>query len=244
MKRLVLGVANALLGPVGAELVRRDALHRNDARAVLARFARKSMEIGTVVDIGASDGKWSIEHMSVFPESCFLAVEPLQERLSALRELARKHERFDYALCVAGAEDGGTATLTVTPDLDGTTVDGSTAGTRRDSTVRTIDALLAEKDLPGPYFLKFDTHGYELPILAGCKRALAHTAAVFMEAYNFELTPGSLRFHEMISHMEGLGFRVADIAEPIVRPRDEIFWQCDLLFLRSDAPQYKYPHYR
>jgi hypothetical protein len=134
--------------------------------------------------------------------------------------------------------------LNVTADLDGSTVDGRNPGMERICRVRTIGSLLAEKNLPGPYLLKFDTHGYEIPILAGCRGVLENTAAIIMETYNFQLTPDSLRFHEMCAHLEGLGFRPADIAEPMLRAHDRAFWQVVMLFLRADADMFQYEHYR
>lgn len=244
MKRKIIDVLNAGLALVDAELVRRNSRFRVDSSSVLRRFAESGLKVGTVIDIGASDGKWSVGNAKYFPGAKFLAVEPLEERREALERTKRARSDFDFALCVAGDTDGAEVTLNVAPDLDGTTVEGRGEGRTRRCPVRTIDSLVAERGLPGDYFLKFDTHGYELPILAGCAETLRGTAAIFMEVYNFELTSTSLKFHDMCKHLETLGFRVADIADPVMRPRDGIFWQCDLLFLRASSPQFSYPHYK
>jgi hypothetical protein len=101
-----------------------------------------------------------------------------------------------------------------------------------------------KKSYLSPYLLKFDTHGYELPILSGSIGAIKNTTAIIMETYNFKLTPASLRFHEMCAHLEDLGFRPADIADPMLRLHDEAFWQVDFLFLKADSDIFQYQHYR
>jgi hypothetical protein len=71
--------------------------------------------------------------------------------------------------------------------------------------------------------LKFDTHGYELPILKGARQTLNKTSLIIMEAYNFKISDHALRFHEMCAYMECLGFRCFDIADPMLRDYDKSF---------------------
>lgn len=211
---------------------------------LLNRFAQRDISVRTIIDIGASNGSWSRECQKFLPQVNYLAIEPLREREAELQALKGECPNFDYALCVAGEHDGTEVSLNVTADLDGSTVAGENPGTARVCPVRSIDALIAERQLPGPYLIKFDTHGFELPILAGCARTLSETSAVIMEVYNFQLTPTALRFAEMIQHMEQLGFRTADFADPLHRKCDQLFWQIDYLFLRTENPLFEYPHYR
>ncbi len=51
-----------------------------------------------------------------------------------------------------------------------------------------------------------------------------------VEAYNFTLRDGALRFHELCAHLDRLGFRSVDLADPMWRPADGILWQMDLVF--------------
>ena len=180
--------------------------------------------------------------MEVFPSAAFVAIEPLKEREAALRTLARKFSNFSFELCAAGETDGDTATLTIAQDLDGSTINGHGGETRR-VPVKSIDAIVAKHSLSGPFLLKFDTHGYELSILKGAQRTLKNTSIVIMEVYNFELSQNALRFHEMCAHMEDLGFRCYDMADPMLRARDRALWQMDLFFCRKNEKIFEYPHY-
>ena len=104
--------------------------------------------------------------------------------------------------------------------------------------VNTIDNLVLEKKLNGPYLIKLDTHGFEVPILEGAKNTLKITNILVIETYNFTITNQSLRFHEMIAYMEEKGFRCIDMSEPLFREKDNSFWQIDLFFIRSNRKEF------
>jgi FkbM family methyltransferase len=244
MKKKILKLLNRLLKPIHTRIIRIDPLQDLGMDAMLGRLCERDLGISTVIDIGASNAKWSLSCMKYFPSSNYLAIEPLDERRAELQCTAEKYRNFDYALCVAGAHDHKKVSLHVTSDLDGSTVCDGNSETSRICNTRTIDSLVSEKQLSGPFLLKFDTHGYELPILGGCSKTLQQTTAIIMESYNFRLTPSALRFHEMCTYLEELGFRTVDIAEPLLRQYDKSFWQCDFLFLRSDSEIFNYPDYR
>ena len=242
MKRTILKLANSFLKPFGAKIVRRGS-GAFDMSSAVQRIREHDIPIKSILDIGASNGKWSIHTMDVFPSASYLAIEPLHERKDALENLKKRYSNFDYVLCVAGDTDDQEVTLNVSDDLDGSTVDG-TGGELRKVPVRTVDAIISERKLGGPFLLKFDTHGYEIPILNGARDTLDRTNVIVMEVYNFEITDLAKRFHEMCLHMEKLGFRCYDIANPMLRLYDKAFWQMDIFFCRSNSRIFTYFHYR
>ena len=124
--------------------------------------------------------------------------------------------------------------LNVTNDLDGSTVDGNENGENREVISRTIDSLVSEFKLEGGYIVKFDTHGFELPILNGMIMTLEKTEVIIMECYNFKITKNAILFHEMCIKLEEFGFRCFDISNPVLRPSDNSFWQIDILFCKKD----------
>lgn len=201
---------------------------------LLARAAARRVSINTWIDVGASDGQWSLRAQRHFPHAKFLLFEPLTEHRSALTRLAR-NGGFHYEAAAAGAA-AGSVPFTIDPGLDGSAVaPPGTVGTRS-VPVETIDAAVKKYGLVGPFGIKLDTHGYELPVLAGAKDALANASLLVIEAYNFTLTPDSLRFHELCAWMEHRGFRCCDLADPMRRPRDGALWQIDLAFAPATSP--------
>ena len=201
---------------------------------VLAHAAARGCNLGTWIDVGASDGSWSLRAQRHFPAAKFLLFEPLAERQAALAALRQSHG-FDSVAAVAGAAAGSVA-FAVDPQLDGSGVAAPGAAAARTVPVETIDGALAARHLPGPYGLKLDTHGYEVPVLEGAARTLSQASLLIIEAYNFTLMPGCLRFHELCAWLEVRGFRCCDLADPMRRPGDGALWQMDLAFAPATSP--------
>ncbi len=241
MKKGLLKYTNMFLKKFGVKVVG-SASDTFRMASGLQRIAQHGIELESIIDIGASDGKWSIDAMQIFPEVQCLAIEPLKEREPALITLKDKTDNFEYELCVVGEHDDEKVALNVADDLDGSTVDGG-GGVQRLVQQKTIDNIVSRKKLSGPFLLKFDTHGYELPILAGAKKTLRKTNVIIMEVYNFRLTQTTLRYHEMCDHMESLGFRCFDIVDPMLRKYDKAFWQMDIFFCRKDNDLFNHNAY-
>lgn len=242
MKLAIAKVLNWFLMPFGVKIVR-NTHDQFLMSAGLERIVAHNIEVNHIIDIGASDGKWSTAALRVFSEARLQAIEPLAERETALKTLKQKQSRFDFELCVAGDTDVDQVILNVASDLDGSTV-GGRGGKERYVKQKTIDRIVSDKNLKGPFLLKFDTHGYEVPILDGAKETLLHTNVIIMEVYNFHITQSSLLFHEMCVHMEDLGFRCFDIVDPMLRKYDKAFWQMDIFFCRKDCQLFAHKEYK
>lgn len=230
-RRELLRQVNRVIAPTGAQLYRAGA----DMDYALDWLARRDHQIASVLDLGAAKGDWSRTALALFPKTRVVGVDPLEERVPDLERLRQENPRFDYVCAVAGANDGGTAQLAVTDDLDGSSVHGA-GGESRSVPVHSLDAIAQMKGLRGPYFLKFDTHGFEKPILDGAAQVLSETRFIVMEAYNFRHTPETMLFHEMIVFLGERGFRVSHIVDVLNRPSDGALWQIDLMFARADDP--------
>lgn len=213
------------------------------APEALARVRAHGFPVASVIDLGASDGRWSRKTMVHFPQARFLAVEPLEERAAALEALKAECPRFDYVIAAAGSGGASEVRLNVSADLDGSTVDGQ-GGQARTVRSATLDELVTERKLPGPHLIKFDTHGFEDEILRGAEETLSRTSVIIMEVYNFQISPHALRFPRMCARMEELGFRCYDMADPLLRPHDRCLWQMDFYFCRADAQPFSHSQYR
>lgn len=208
-------------------------------RALVARGHRPA----TVIDIGASNGAWSGALMAHLPTARYLLIEAQGVHEPALRTFCAAHPNASYVLAAAGDREG-TIHFDTSDPLGGLASETPFAAHDAVVPMTTVDAAVATAALPGPYLLKFDTHGFELPILRGAARTLAATEVVVMECYNFHIAPEALTFDEMCGHMRGLGFRCIDLVCPLHRPLDDAFWQADLVFVRGDRPEFTRRSYR
>lgn len=229
LRRLI----NWVLHPCGLHLARRaTAFEMED---VLAHAAARGVVIATWIDVGASDGQWSVRAHRHYPAAQFVLFEPLKERQFALSVL-QKSQGFIPVAAAAGSAPG-TIDFVIDPALDGSGVatPGSTQAIRS-VPVETIERVVTSGHLPGPYGIKLDTHGHEIPVLEGAGRVLLEANLVIIEAYNFQLSPSSVRFHELCAWMEARGFRCCDLADPMRRPGDGALWQMDLAFAPIHHP--------
>jgi FkbM family methyltransferase len=209
---------------------------------LLAGAAARGFRPGTVIDVGASDGVWSLGARRHFPDAAYLLFEPLAEHAAALATLQTRHGFIPVA--AAAGERRGQLDFRVAEDLDGSGVaPAGTTGARRVPTETVAEAVRA-RGLRGPFCLKLDTHGHELPVLLGASDLFPELGLLVIESYNFQLTPGSLRFFELCAWLEQRGFRCCDLADPLRRPRDGLLWQMDLAFAPAASPWFATDTYR
>jgi FkbM family methyltransferase len=184
--------------------------------------------------VGASDGRWSLLARKYFSEAFCLLIEAQEGHEKALANVKARMSRFDYIIAAAGDRRG--SIFFDAGDLFGGVASATPVGNHCISVpMVTVDEEVSNRGLSPPFLLKLDTHGFELPILEGAKNTLALASLVVIETYNFKLTAGSLKFHEMCTFMESNGFSCIDVVEPMHRPGDNAFWQMDLLFIPSDS---------
>lgn len=206
-------------------------------KAALERCRQRIPQVGTLIDVGASNGSWSLLARQFFPEMACFMIEAQVEHAPVLEKLKSASTGFDFVLAAAGDKDG--SVFFQEGDLfGGVAAHKPTGAGFRQVPMIAIDTLVKERRLKPPFLLKLDTHGFEVPILDGARETLSRSALLVIETYNFQLTPDSLRFHEICSYLEARGFRCVDLSNPVFR-RDGVLWQMDLFFMPVDCAEFK-----
>ena len=238
-------VINRTLAYVGLRLQRvaNDLAHAPTLDGALFRIARRTTTLATIVDIGASDGRWSAQAMQRFPHAQYLLVEAQSVHQRALQRFVIRHRNARFVLAAAGDMVGSVRFEATDDPFGGRASKEPLAVPGIEVPMTTIDALVSEYQLPPPFCLKLDVHGFELPIFQGAISTLRQTALIVVECYAFRFAD-NLLIHEMIAHMEGLGFRCIDLIDPLYRPRDGAFWQADLFFVPSDQQVFTFKQYQ
>lgn len=238
-------LVNVPLGRLGYRIQRVKPDAGSDFSAALTRLAARSLTFKTLIDVGASDGRWSRQAGHYFPDVFYFLIEANPVHEPGLQAYKTAHPRSDYILAVAGDTVGDVY-------FDGSNPFGGHASHSSDARhsarlpATTIDFQVQANRLQPPFAVKLDTHGFEVPILNGARQTLAQANLVIIETYNFDLEPDSLRFWEMAAFMQERGFRPIDISNLLWRPADRALWQFDLYFVRSDlldfSTRYADPH--
>jgi FkbM family methyltransferase len=200
-------------------------------------FFRGLHAVETIVDIGAAEGAWSLSAKEIWPNAKYVLFEPLYERNTVLENLSKKNPEFYFVPKAAGSEKSEIS-FYVSNDLDGSgvTQDANLSDNVRTVEVTSVDIEVNTLKLNGPYIVKLDTHGFEVPIIEGCSQILDQVAMFIIECYGFQIAKNSLLFWQMCQYMEDKGFRLVDIVDICHRPSDQTFWQCDAFFIPKTSP--------
>ncbi len=239
MKRII----KSLLRRAGWELRRTKQTHRSAMAEGLKRLADHGIRFNTVLDVGASDGRWSAECMSSFPEAKYLLFEPQPVHSHALDVFAMSCKPTVVLIKKAvGVSEGHTFFDAEDP------FGGALADREGDHNIKvsltTIDASISETHVVPPYLLKLDTHGFERSILTGASKTLEHCEALVVEAYNYRITQEAFLFWELCSFLLEKGFRPVDLIDVLHRPYDNALWQMDLFFIKSNWAGFDYNSYK
>ena len=184
--------------------------------------------IETVLDIGILTGTGEL--MVAFGDKRHLLVEPIEEWNDTINASYTKH-KIDYTLVnVAASDENGSMNMETTSEVPGRSISHARLTEKalgenvRSVPVRTIDSLMQEYPLPGPYLLKIDVDGVEMKIMAGAKETLKSVNVVVIEA-------SIKNFIERATYLQENGFELFDIVDPCYY--DGRLRVVDLVFLNS-----------
>ena len=236
-----------LLGKFGLALVRltprpQTTFSRGTMRGAMQALAQQNIPLKTIVDIGASDGHWAEMTMEFFPQIDYLLIEAQVVHQEKLEIFIIEHPNAQYCLAAAG-DKAGRIFFDAGNPFGGQASYEPYAQNNIEVEVTTVDAQVAQRGLSGPFMLKLDTHGFEVPILTGATEVLRHTQIIVIECYVQYLTENSLTFSQMCSYLETFGFRCIDAVDLEWRPFDNTLWQMDLVFIRKDRDEFTYQDY-
>lgn len=205
-------------------------------KEALSRCHARGTKVNSVIDVGGSDGRWSIDCCEIFPGAKYLLVEALEEHRSSLKQAIERYPNFDFVIAAAGSEQG--KVYFNHDDLFGGSASREPIVGGIEVKMTTIDHEVREHALKPPFLIKLDTHGFEIPILQGATETLKQASLVIIEAYNYKLTKDSLKYFELCSYMERQGFSTIEIADLMLRQHDASFWQMDLFFAPSSDKEF------
>jgi len=213
---------------------------RNTMASGLRCLAAIGVEPTLILDVGASDGRWTDLARSIFPNARFALFEPQPVHAVALDAFAAAHPRDVVIRQAVGAKTG--TTFFDVSDPFGGALSAEGAPNSIEVRMTTIDAS-STADPSDRVLIKLDTHGFERSILDGAAKTLSQTCALIIEAYGYRITPECMLFWELCAYLSERGFRPVDIVDMLHRPIDDTFWQADIIFVRSDWPGFAITSY-
>jgi FkbM family methyltransferase len=186
----------------------------------LRRLKAAGLQIGTVLDVGAHEQ--TVELRLEFPTVKHVLFEPASDFHPKIRE---NYAGMDYDLVPLAVSNRDGVGLLKKFDIDGggvshaTLVNPSVEGTLSVPTQR-LDTFLGRHSYRGPFLLKIDVDGYEIPILESLGSFAAQVACVIMEATKDT-------FVERLNALASRGFQLIDIVDPCYYAG--VFSQADII---------------
>lgn len=243
MKRALRTVLDPLLRSLDLRLVNYHRAPRGFLDA-FSRIKRFGIDIQHIIDIGASDGQWTRQCLSVFPRATYFLIEARDVHAAALSRLQHHHPNIRFRICAVGAEP---RLVTLYEHGNQTSVLNSEYADRphtrrREVVLQTVDSLLPPNGLAGPAIVKLDVQGYESEVLHGSTGLLTTLDVQFLlaEVSFRRIYDSSPLAHDLIRHVAEDGFRIFDICSYCPRPHDLELGQCDILFGRETCQVFDY----
>lgn len=225
--------ANRVARLFGARLVGSEWGPRG-ASAALARAKSQGFNPGSIFDIGASNGQWTRECRTIFPDARYFLADPLPENRTALQTMAQSDARISIWNGAIGAE-AGQLELHCHGDQSSFLPSNDFKGPPRAVEVRTLDSFFDASTFNAPCLIKADVQGFELEVLRGATRCLEQTEMLLLElTFRRYYERGALA-HEVIAFAGERHFRVYDICTYIQRPADNELIHADLIFAREGS---------
>ncbi len=210
-------------------------------KRALQRLKKRYVSFSTIIDIGASDGRWSKNCMKIYPQSEYFLIEAQKEHEQRLMEFKNSCNNVNYIISAAGDKGGKIF-------FDKTDLFGGVASYQKlkenciEVNMTTIDSIVAENGLKPPFLLKLDTHGFEEKIINGASKTLENTEMLIVEAYAHPIN-GTFRFFELCAFLKEKGFLPAEIVDLMLRPYDNSLWQMDIIFVKDTDSKFRYDEY-
>jgi FkbM family methyltransferase len=187
--------------------------------------------------VGASDGRWARECLKYIPQANYLLIEAQEPHKEGLDKLRQEKSNVDYVLAAAGGREG--KIYFDNSDLFGGLASNVPFNEKSvEVPVITIDQEIRKRNFKGPYVIKLDTHGFEVPILEGAAEVVKNSSLIIIESYNYKLTDTSLRYFEMCDYMKRLGFLSIELVDLVLRDNDSSFWQMDIFFIPANSKEF------
>ena len=241
MKKNLGSIINMIFGLVGYELRKKQNMNPSDLMSRMVKIRLSMAEVldlivdlgfspTTVIDVGVAKGTPAL--YTHFPNAQYLLIEPLKEFENNLKEICKEYDA-EYILAAAGAKSD-MMVIRISPKLEGSSLLW-TDGVKRTVPVITLDSVIKEKNLRGPYLLKVDVQGAELQVLDGASTLLKDTELVILEVSFFRFIDGYPEFYDVIDYMKKRGFVAFEVFGGHNRPLDGARAQVDIAFVREEG---------
>ena len=219
-------------------------LVRYNPRYSLGEYAYvASLDIKTVIDVGAHTGEFARMIKTILPEAAIFSFEPLKAEFESLQQQMRNGAGFKAFNCAVGDRNETVAihrssyaqssSLLAMAELHKEAFPVSASHTAETVEVKRLDDVLGAFELKPEILIKIDVQGYEDKVIAGAPETMGKAKAIIIEVSFRELYEGQPLFETIFGMLSGEGFRYMGNLYQLLSPIDGAPLQADALFVRG-----------
>jgi len=201
--------------------------------------------IGTIIDIGAHVGKFSLPLRDRFPHATIYAFEPLSD---AYKKLVANFYGDDYfkAYNVALGNDNKvvqfhrssratSSSVLKLADLHKKAFPESADETIEEVEMKRLDDFFNTEDNPLIYdvFIKLDVQGFEYEVLLGGRRTMPKATLLICEVSFEQLYEGQKLFGDVFHLLKEYGFEFKGMLDQIYHPQNGKILQANAIFCKK-----------
>jgi FkbM family methyltransferase len=203
--------------------------------ARLQKAVQNGLNVNTVIDIGAAFGDWTRQSKKLFPQATYILVEPLAQYDEWLNLLIKEMPN-SVRVKAAVSRSSGYITFFFHEDWVGSSLYSEAEGVQVDGTplqveTITVDEIVQQQKLSGPFLLKIDVQGAELQVLAGATQVLQQTEYLIIETSLLQFFTKGPLIGDVVDYMQRRKFVIYDILGFQYRLLDNALGQLDLAFV-------------
>ncbi len=201
----------------------------------------RSLQIGSLIDVGANVGQFSLLARTFHPNIQIHAFEPLPLVSARFERLFARDQNMHLHRIAAGEMSGAadihvsarpdSSSLLPITDLQSKIFPGTAQASVATIRIERIDDVLQGVILNDPLMIKLDVQGFELSALKGMPKLLQRAHYVYAELSFMELYQGQPLAHEVVAWLAVAGFRFSGAYNP-THATDGSAVQVDILFTK------------
>jgi FkbM family methyltransferase len=205
------------------------------------KHALGALSFGSIVDIGANKGQFSLFCLGNFPDADIYGFEPLPGPATTYRRVFAGNSNVTLFEAAIGPEDGETdihvskrddsSSLLPIGDMQSKLFPGTEEQNVQTIKVGRLNSFLSADDIKSPSLLKIDVQGFELEALQGSTDLLDSFDKIYVECSYVELYQGQSLAPAVIAFLSDNGF---DLEAEFNKISDDALGpiQADLMFAK------------
>jgi len=201
----------------------------------------RELGVETVLDVGANHGESALELHEKLPNAKVISFEPLADSYAVMQGNLKGESWWRGFNLAVGAESGEaeihrseysmSSSLLPMAALHKENYPYTAGSSVQKIQVTRLDDVLAKEGIEGPFLLKLDVQGFELPALMGSTDTLVHCRAIICETSFVELYQGQHLFSDVAAFLQERGFAYAGSSGQRNSPINGRPLQQDAIFL-------------